>query len=181
MSALDALIDRIAYLEDRLAEVDRKSPNYVRMTRVKERKDGKVIVEDDTGFVSGEVTQGALSAGEWTIDAPANPGAQGVLFCPDGETEGGFFLPCLPDDKHPHASTEQGTLRLKGPDGAEITISGGVATIKGVKFVTDLENQLGGTGGKPVARKGDMVEVKFGSSKGLHPIVEGSSKVFAVD
>ena len=40
---------------------------------------------------------------------------------------------------------------------------------------------LGGGGGKPVARIGDMVAVGFGSSAGQWPIVEGSSVVSAVD
>ncbi|SNY91394.1 hypothetical protein SAMN04515647_1616 [Cohaesibacter sp. ES.047] len=179
MSALDALIDEISDLKDWRAEQERKSNNYVRKVRMKERKDGKVIVEDGSGFVSGPVTQASMTSGEWTIDAPANPGAQGFLICPDGETEGGAFFPCLPNDNHPHASTEQGTLRLKGPAGAEIEIAGGVATLKGVKVVIDPETHLAGKGGPAVARVGDMVDVKFGSSKGLHPIIQGSSKVFA--
>ncbi|MCF8491350.1 MAG: phage baseplate assembly protein V [Rhodospirillum sp.] len=38
---------------------------------------------------------------------------------------------------------------------------------------------LGGEGGPRVARVGDMVNVQYGSSAGLHPIVEGSDKVTA--
>lgn len=41
--------------------------------------------------------------------------------------------------------------------------------------------ELGGEGGKPVARVGDMVDVKTGSSAGLWPIVQGSSVVSAAD
>lgn len=41
--------------------------------------------------------------------------------------------------------------------------------------------ELGGEGGKPVARIGDKVSVGSGSSQGLWPIVEGSSVVTAVD
>lgn len=40
---------------------------------------------------------------------------------------------------------------------------------------------LGEGEGKRVARVGDKVHVTFGSSAGFHPIVEGSSKVFASD
>lgn len=40
---------------------------------------------------------------------------------------------------------------------------------------------LGGEGGKPVARIGDLVSVSIGSSAGLWPIVEGSGAVRAVD
>lgn len=40
---------------------------------------------------------------------------------------------------------------------------------------------LGGEGGPPVARVGDLVHVSFGSSEGMHQIVSGSSVVSAVD
>ena len=98
MGAFDDLVNAISDLQDWRAEQERKSNNYVRKVKVKERKDGKVIVEDKSGFVSGEVTQASVTSGEWTIDAPAQKGAQGFLLCPDGETEGGAFFPCLPND-----------------------------------------------------------------------------------
>ena len=47
-------------------------------------------------------------------------------------------------------------------------------------LVNAPEIELGGEGGKQVARIGDMVNVTFGSSAGLHPIVEGSDVVFAI-
>jgi phage baseplate assembly protein gpV len=47
--------------------------------------------------------------------------------------------------------------------------------------ITAPRVDLGEPGGKSVARIGDMVRVGHGSSAGLHPIVGGSSKVFASD
>jgi phage baseplate assembly protein gpV len=47
--------------------------------------------------------------------------------------------------------------------------------------ITAPRVDLGESGGRGVARIGDMVQVGHGSSAGLHPIVEGSSKVFASD
>ncbi len=109
-------------------------------------------------------------------------GAQGFLFCQDGETENGIFFPCIPSGDNPHASAEGGTLRLKGPDGVVVEITGGKLTITCTEATVNADTvNLGGTGGKEVARIGDKVEVKRGSSKGLWPIVEGSSTVFAVD
>ncbi len=174
MRALEALIEEVAMLKDRLAELERKSGNYVRKCKVKERKDGKVIVEDKTGFVSGPVTQGSMVAGEWTFDAPANPGAQGIIFCSDGETEGGVFISCLPDDSHPHASTEQGTMRLTGPEGVTITASGGAVNVTAAKIILNGVVYLGGEGGRPVSRKTDADDAG-------DKLIEGSARVFAVD
>lgn len=51
----------------------------------------------------------------------------------------------------------------------------------GTVIVHAARIELGGEGGRPVARIGDMVNVSSGSSTGLWPIVEGSSVVSAVD
>lgn len=53
------------------------------------------------------------------------------------------------------------------------------ATTKAV--VNSPAVELGGEGGKKVARVGDKVDVGSGSSAGLWPIVEGSNTVKAVD
>lgn len=51
----------------------------------------------------------------------------------------------------------------------------------GTVIVHAQKIELGGLGGKPVARIGDLVDVASGSSAGKWPIVEGSSVVNAVD
>lgn len=108
---------------ERLAESERRLANVLRKVKVKENRDGKVIVEDGTGFVSGELAQGSMSAGGWRIDAPAGEGAQGLLFCPDGDPANGVFLPCLPDDANGAASTKTDTLKLISPSGKTFTVS----------------------------------------------------------
>ncbi|HEX5935819.1 MAG TPA: baseplate assembly protein [Pseudorhizobium sp.] len=67
--------------------------------------------------------------------------------------------------------------------GVRITVKDGVAYVSAVsKVVVEAPVvELGGEGGKPVARIGDRVNVGSGSSAGLWPIVEGSSVVSAVD
>jgi len=64
-----------------------------------------------------------------------------------------------------------------------IEVKGGVLHITaGSHVVVNAPKvSLGGEGGPAVARVGDMVNVGFGSSAGLWPIVEGSSTVSAVD
>jgi len=66
-------------------------------------------------------------------------------------------------------------VRLKIKDGALVI----TANVKVVVNAPQVE--LGGEGGKPVARIGDKVRVGSGSSAGMWPIVEGSAVVSAVD
>jgi hypothetical protein len=56
-----------------------------------------------------------------------------------------------------------------------------VVTAEGRVTVNAAQVDLGGEGGKKVARVGDKVQILTGSSAGLWPIVEGSSVVSAVD
>ena len=59
--------------------------------------------------------------------------------------------------------------------GGDVSVSaGGSADVE-----AGGEIRLGGAGGQPVARQGDMVSVAYGSSAGMHPIVTGSAKVTA--
>ncbi|TRL35496.1 baseplate assembly protein [Rhizobium straminoryzae] len=67
--------------------------------------------------------------------------------------------------------------------GVRISVVDGVLHIRADSHVVveAPSVSLGGEGGKPVARIGDLVEVRSGSSAGRWPIVEGSSVVKAVD
>jgi len=61
-----------------------------------------------------------------------------------------------------------------------IVLKGDEARVQSGKVVVESDDvHLGGEGGERVARVGDKVLVKSGSSKGLWPIVEGSSYVRA--
>lgn len=64
-----------------------------------------------------------------------------------------------------------------------IEVKNGVVhiTASGKVVVNAPDVSLGGEGGKRVARVGDRVDVKLGSSAGLWEIVEGSETVTAVD
>lgn len=115
--------DPMMQILERLAELERRQANMLRKVKVKENRNGKVIVEDGTGFVSGELSQVSLSAGAWKIDAPADAGAQGLVFCPDGDPANGVFLPCLPDDDHEAASTDTKVLKAISPEGKTLTIN----------------------------------------------------------
>lgn len=158
--------DPLLQILERLAEVERRQANILRKVKVKENKDGKVIVEDGTGFVSDELSQVSLSAGGWKIDAPADVGAQGLLFSPDGDPANGTFLPCLPDDDHEAASTKTDTLKLISPAGKTVTINDDGFFIEGdvkIEGAFDVNGSSFTHNGKNVGHDHKHTEVKRGA------------------
>lgn len=117
-------------------------------------------------------TWAPLSKGQ--IVGVINPGGdprQGILL------RGGFSA----DNPAPSGNLDENVLEFGG---VKLTINkDGSVQIDAATAVTVNAPQvnLGGLGGKPVARIGDKVAVGSGSSAGNWPIVEGSSVVSAVD
>jgi phage baseplate assembly protein V len=68
------------------------------------------------------------------------------------------------------------TLDIKGNTTIKVT---GNAEIEAANITLKGNTDLGGSGGDPVARVGDKVEITAGSSAGEWPIISGSSKVKA--
>jgi len=84
------------------------------------------------------------------------------------------------DDDNAPPSDKASEAVLKFDDGTTITIEGDRTRVASSNVHVDAQIvTLGGEGGKRVARVGDRVDVKSGSSKGLWPIVEGSNIVSA--
>ena len=72
----------------------------------------------------------------------------------------------------------QGSLNLDIKGSATITVAGN-AQIEAAKVTLKGDVDLGGSGGQPVARVGDKVEITAGSSAGQWSIISGSGKVKA--
>jgi len=72
----------------------------------------------------------------------------------------------------------QGNLNLDIKGSAIIKVAGN-AEIEAAKVTLKGDVDLGESGGQPVARVGDKVEITAGSSAGQWPIISGSSKVNA--
>lgn len=123
------------------------------------------------------------SGGATSTWAPLSKGQVVGIINPDGDPRQGILLRGGFSDQNPppSASLEENVFRFGG---VTITVTeSGAITIDAAGPVTvnaPVVN-LGGEGGKPVARIGDKVNVGSGSSAGLWPIVEGSSVVNAVD
>lgn len=114
---------------------------------------------------SGGATSTWFPLSEGQIVGVINPNGdprQGILL------RGGFSGQNTP----PSADLSENVLDFGG---VRLVIKDGVVTVHASRI------NLGGEGGKRVARIGDMVNVGSGSSAGEWPIVEGSETVFATD
>lgn len=135
------MFDLVQELQARVADLERRIENQTRKVRVRSYEGGRVVVEDDTGFVSAPIPQGSITAGAWRFDAPAEPGTQGLLYC-DGDPANAVFVPMLPTNDAACASTEPGTARLISPQGHTLTIGAagwhfvGDVTIDGAVAIT---------------------------------------------
>lgn len=121
---------------------------------------------------SGGATSTWVPLSKGQIVGVINPGGdprQGILL------RGGFSA----DNPAPSGSLDENVFEFGG---VKLTIRDCSLIIDAPMAVTvnAPEVNLGGVGGRPVARIGDKVEVGGGSSAGLWPIVEGSSVVSAV-
>lgn len=201
------LFDRLIAMELKINELERRQEAAVRVGRIEEIDASRGLVKVDVGtpenpLISGWVpwTERAGGIRTWT---PPSPGEQVRLISPTGDMaqgwvdQGGFSNENVqPHDREdervftvgdttitetggsvliqtPDATVECTTARIQAEEKAEIETAKAIITADKV--------ELGSEGGPAVARIGDRVDVKTGSSAGLWPIVEGSSIVNAAD
>lgn len=122
------------------------------------------------------------SGGETSTWAPLSKGQIVGVINPNGDPRQGMLLRGGFSDQNPppSESLDENVLRFGG---VTITLGKGGSVVidaAGPVTVNAPVVNLGGEGGKPVARVGDLVDVGAGSSTGLWPIVQGSAVVKAV-
>lgn len=115
------------------------------------------------------------SGGATSTWAPLSKGQIVGVLNPGGDPRQGILLRGGFSDQNPPPSQDLGE-NVFAFGGVRLEIKDG-----GTVIVHASRVELGGVGGKQVARIGDKVNVGSGSSAGLWPIVEGSNTVFAVD
>lgn len=122
------------------------------------------------------------SGGATSTWAPLSEGQIVGLINPGGDPRRGVLLRGGFSDANPPPSQsldenvlEFGQVKITVGKGGSVTIDAATNVVVNAPRI-----DLGGEGGRKVARIGDMVEVGHGSSSGLHPIVQGSSVVSAV-
>ena len=199
------MVEKLIELERRIVELERRLEATVRVGRVVEVDAESGLAKVDVGTPSEPLisnwlpwTERAGAIKTWT---PPEPGEQVRLISPAGDMaqgwidQGGFSN----QNPQPHNKgqerrmtvgnttiTETGeTILIQTPDirvecETATVVAEDRAEVQAPHAVVIAEQvDLGDEGGPPVSRIGDMVRVRYGSSAGLHPIVQGSSIVNA--
>lgn len=120
---------------------------------------------------------------------------QVIILSPSGELNQAVILPSLyksnasgnlpniqsityKDGSKVSFDHDAGNLDLDIKGSATIKVAGS-AQIEAASITLKGNTDLGGSGGQPIARVGDKIEITAGSSAGQWPIISGSSKVKA--
>lgn len=189
----------IARMAARIDALERRFETSQHHGTVHEVDTAKSRVRLKLGEVNGEPVIGpwvpyAQVAGAVKAHVPPSVGQQMTAISPSGDPRQAIALPMTFSNENPSPGSSADPVITYGdftftlePD--RLTVNGPNVDVKCERAHVEAEEvlvespsvDLGDDGGKPVARIGDMVSVTFGSSAGLHPIVQGSSKVRAAD
>lgn len=181
-----SLVDQITDLYVRMAELERRNRNRRRKGTIAEVSDDKskyrVKLSEQAGkpYLTPWIKARTLAAGGVKVDVLYSVGEQVDVVSENGDmTDAQIDFSTYSDDNARENSDTPFHIKIGD---TVIEASAGQAKVTSPKVIVESPNvQLGGDGGKQVARIGDRVHVASGSSAGMWPIVEGSEKVFAVD
>ncbi|MDO5631136.1 MAG: hypothetical protein Q4G22_04790 [Paracoccus sp. (in: a-proteobacteria)] len=183
MASLDRILAEIMRQQ---SEIHRRMTNMIRVGRVTEVDAANGLVRVDVGAEGAALVTPPIPwperAGARRSWNPPTVGEVMTVFSPGGEVGAtsvaayGGFTSDTP------APSGDGDAAVFAIGGVTITVQGDAVTIEAPTVtVKAADVRLGGEGGKPVARIGDKVHVRTGSSQGMWEIIEGSSVVTAVD
>ncbi len=182
-----SLVDQITELYVRMAELERRNRNRRRKGTIAEVSDDKSKYrvklseqEDGKPYLTPWIKARTLAAGGVKVDVLYSVGEQVDVVSENGDlTDAQIDFSTYSDDNARENSDTPFHIKIGD---TVIEASAGQAKVTSPKVIVESPNvQLGGDGGKRVARIGDLVHVMSGSSSGKWPIVEGSEHVFAVD
>lgn len=191
--SVNALIERLDDIGFRLAELERRNRNRRRKGKIAEVSDDKskyrveLSQQGEKPYLTPWMKARTLSAGGVKVDVLYSVGEQVDVVSESGDlADAQIDFSTYSDD---NARENKDTpFHIKIGDtvieasGELVKVTAANVTVESEKVIVQAGNvQLGGEGGRQVARIGDKVHVRSGSSSGLWPIVEGSDTVFAVD
>ena len=180
---------QIADLYYRLAEIERRARNRKRTGTIAEVGEGdnagkyRVLISEQGGkpYLSPWMKSRTIGAAGVKFDITRTVGEQVDVVSESGDLTDAVIDMSTYSDENARENTSNVPLHIKIGD-AVLEMSGDGLTVTASNVIVNSPNvQLGGEGGRPVARIGDKVNVSTGSSAGLWPIVEGSGSVSAVD
>jgi phage baseplate assembly protein V len=150
------------------------------------------------GLLAGETRDGVEHVQPYGYTSNPLPGAEpAVVLFPQGDRSHGIAIVvgdrlyrlrplqsgevAIYDDQGQKVYLKRNGIEIATTLNVTVQATGNVELNAGgnVNVIAAVDVNLGGLGGQPVARVGDRVNVGAGSSQGLWPIVEGSSKVSA--
>ena len=178
---------QFADIYHRIAEIERRNRNRKRTGTIAEGPDDKgryrvkISEQGGTPYLSPWVKPKTYAAGGVKMDVVYTVGEQVDLVSESGDLTDAVIEMSTYSDENARENGGNVPLHIKIGD-AVLEMSGDGLTVTAANVIVNSPNvQLGGEGGRPVARIGDKVNVSTGSSAGLWPIVEGSGSVSAVD
>jgi len=183
------LSGQVSDLYYRLAEIERRSRNRKRTGTIAEVGEGdnagkyrvQLSEQGEKPFLSPWMKARTVGAGGVKIDVVRTVGEQVDVISESGDLTDAVIDMSTYSDENARENGGNVPLHIKIGD-AVLEMSGDGLTVTASNVIVNSPNvQLGGEGGRPVARIGDKVNVSTGSSAGLWPIVEGSGSVSAVD
>ena len=184
--SMQDLANQFSDIYRRLAELERRARNRKRTGTVSEvdHKKGlarvRISEPGGTPYVGPWMPWKEIAAGDIKTHIPPSVGQQVTVVSESGDLTDGEIDMSIPSTGEPAPARWAGSCRDEGS--VRIEVADDLATVTAPKVIVKSPSvQLGEDGGKKVARIGDMVRVTYGSSAGLHPIAEGSSRVFAAD
>ncbi|UYZ11198.1 phage baseplate assembly protein V (plasmid) [Agrobacterium salinitolerans] len=186
MKGLDWLASHIEELGFKVSEIERRERNRRRKGKIAEISDDKskyrveLSQQDGKPYLTPWIKARTLAAGGVKIDVLYSVGEQVDVVSESGElSDAQIDFSTYSDDNARENSDTPLHIKIGS---TVIEATDGLAKVTADKVIVQSDNvQLGGDGGKQVARIGDLVHVMSGSSSGKWPIVEGSGKVFAID
>lgn len=200
MTIPGALPEQMADLYRRVAELERRARNRKRTGTVSEIDHAKglarVKIADVEGkeYLSPWLPWKEVASGGIKSHIPPTVGEQVTVVSENGDLTDAEIDMSIPSNANPRPHDGPEAVLTKGE--VRITISDDETLVQSPNVRVEAENvdveaekavvtcpdvHLGDEGGPAVARIGDHVNVTYGSSAGLHPIVEGSGRVFAAD
>ncbi len=178
-------------------DLGRRLANIIRLGSIQEIDYQRALATVKIGELETDwlpwVTANSGNNKNWN---PPEIDEQVMVLSPGGELDQGIILPSLYKNNAPENSADiqsitfqdgskisfdrsSGSLDLNLKGDATINVTGN-AQIKASSIMLNGTTDLGGSGGKPIARVGDKVKIDSGNSAGEWPIISGSSKVKAV-
>lgn len=164
-----------------LEQLARAIRNLIARAVLRSLEEGHGLRRVTVSILADEVKGGVEHVESYGFSARPHAGAEAVLVFPGGARDHALAL-ALPDRRHRPKNLEAGEVVIYDDQGQEVRIRRSHVEVTAPKVVVLSDDvHLGAEGGPRVARIGDHVEVGAGSSAGLWPIVEGSTRVRAAD